>query len=217
MSAARAFFTRSRNCAWSNWSLAGRRNAQLRQPVLVVVELVGIGLLGQRPCLAVMGPDLARPVIDVVPVHQIVERDDVAVGDVFGLVRLQIEDIRSLAGGQRRPERRVEPVLLVPGDLDMDAGMARLEIARRLLAERDLGRLIGLMAPDGQRRVLGFRRRRHRNGQRQRGGGDQQVSRSIHDCLLSPWLRHPGAAGGRIASAPLEPRVGGPVDWNKLK
>ena len=50
--------------------VAGRqRDAELRQPVLVVVELVGIGLLGQRPGLAVMGPDLAGPVIDVVPVR----------------------------------------------------------------------------------------------------------------------------------------------------
>ena len=206
MSAARAFFTRSRNCAWSNWSLAGRRNAELREPILVVVELVGIGLLGKRPGLAVMGPDLAGPVIDVVPVDQVVERDDVAVGDVLGLVRLEIEDIRALAGGQRRPQRRVEAVLLVPGDLDVDAGMARLEIAGRLLAQRHLGRLVGLMAPHGQRDVLGLRCRSHRDRQRQRGGGDQPVHRSLHDCLLSPWLRRFGAAGGRMAPAPFRPR-----------
>ena len=104
-----------------------------------------------------MDPDLARPGLDVVPVDQIVERLQIAGLDVFGPVGLDIEHIRSLARRQRGLERGEQRVLLVPGDLDLDAGMRLFEVLRRQLAIGDLGVLVGLVAPDVERHVLGAR------------------------------------------------------------
>src|SRR6516165_2347314 len=87
--------------------------------------------------------------------------------------------------------------------------MLRLEIAGRLLAERDLGRLVRLVAPDRQRDVLGLRGRSDSRRQRQRGAGEQSLHRSFHDVVLSLWRAGP--------PAPLGATLGAGVDWNKLK
>ena len=146
-----------------------------------------------------MGPHLARPIVDVVPVDQVVERDDVAVGDVFGLVGLDIEDVGPLARRQSRPQRRVETALLVPGDLDLGAGMALFEILRRLLAQRNLGRLVGLVTPDRDRHILGPCRRDEPNRQHHR------CEVPFPECLdhwLQSWLRRMRTNWRRRAPGP---------------
>ena len=183
----------------------GQGDAELLQEVLVVVEFVGIGFLRQRPGLAVVRPRLARPVVDLAPVDQVVERDDVTLRDVLRLVGLDVEHVRALAGRQCRLERGVKAALLVPGDLDVQARMRRLEIARCLLAERHFGRLVGLVAPDGERGVLGPGRPRagrdeNRPCQQRHAGECPRPSRS------HGRFRLPGAASARSPQDGRRPR-----------
>jgi hypothetical protein len=112
-------------------------------------------------------PNLSCPRLDVVPVHQVIERLEVAGLDILGPIRLDIQDVRTLARRQRGLERCQQRVLLEPGDLHGNAGMRLLEVARGKLAECDLRVLICLMRPDGQRHVFRIRRRswRRHDGQ----------------------------------------------------
>ena len=86
--------------------IRGQRDAERLQHVLVVVELDGVGLLRNAIRLAVVGPDLACPRFDLVPIHRVVERHDVVCRDVFGLVGLEIKDVGAFARRQRGLERR---------------------------------------------------------------------------------------------------------------
>ena len=155
-----------------------------------------------------MLPDRARPVVDVAPVHQVVERHDVAVGDVLGLVRLEVEDVGTLAGRQRGLQRRVEAVLLVPGDLDVQARDGAFPGSRAAgLAERHLGRLVGLVAPDRDGHVLGVRaasatRDARRCGERRHQASPREARCHLRHPCVWPRLRE-GPAPGPRRPAPL--------------
>ena len=190
----------------------GQRHAELLQDVLVVVDLVGIGLLRQTPGLAVVGPDRARPVVDRAPVHEVVERHDVAVGDVLGLIGLEVEDVGALAGRQRGLEGRVERILLVPGDLHVQAGVGLLQVLRGGLAKRHLGRLIGLVAPDRDGHVLGLRgavaRPDRCRGERRHPASSREARRHLPASLAWPRPFEGPALAQRSSNAPLPITVG---------
>ena len=106
-------------------------HAEVRHGLLVVVKLDGPGLQRQAIGLALIGPGLLRPRLHGCPIEPR-EIEQEAVLHVLGLVRLGVEDVRRLIGAQRRLEARVEGSLLVPGLLDLDAGVLCLELLDRL-------------------------------------------------------------------------------------
>ena len=124
-------------------------HAEVRHGLFVVVKLDGPGLQWQAIGLALIGPRLLRPRLHGCPIERR-EIEQEAVLHVLGLVRLGVEDVGRLVGPQCRLEARVESRLLVPGLLDLDAGVLGLELLDRLFHEGSLRHLGRPMAPERQ-------------------------------------------------------------------
>ena len=167
--------------------LAVRRHgdAEVGHQLGVVVDLDRRGFEREAVGALAEGPGLLGPRLDVVPVDAGRQIGEQVVVDVVGLVDLGVEDVGRLAGTQRGLERGVEGRLLVPGDLDLDARLARLEALDGVFDVGALGDLGRPVAP--HRELLGEGRGRRR-AQRHQEGRDARapgLDRTHH--VLSPF------------------------------
>ena len=100
--------------------------------------------------------------------HEVIEREEEAVVDIFGLIRLKVKHVRTLPGAARRLERCIKRFLLIPSDLHLDVGFLRFEVLSRFLDPGYERGFVRAVAPNCDRCLGGGRRtdesRRYRDG-----------------------------------------------------
>ena len=188
-------------------------DAGLRQhlvhELLVLVQLDRERLHADAVDLAVEGPGALGEVLEATQDLLVLDRRHQSALDELHPIRLEIDDVRALAGLQRGRHRREQRVLLVEGHLEVDARVLGLEDLLDLAKEAAHAFVVGEVAPDGERRVLGRRRRAVEAPDGRRHG---QTSQLLHDLLAPcPGCLRTGALPRRscAASTPLLVRGGG--------